>query len=48
MESHLDNKIRLINKENQNYDDSWFLQEINSEGEQVGGDFTPWVITLQN
>lgn len=22
MESHLDNKIRLINKENQDYDDS--------------------------
>lgn len=41
MDYHLDKEIKLNNKtENEPY--TWCLQEIDSEGEQVGRDLIPW------
>lgn len=42
MDYHLDKKIRLNNKTKHESLYSWCLQEINSEGEQVGRDLIPW------
>jgi hypothetical protein len=42
MDAHLDNKIRLNNKTEHESLYSWCLQEINSEGEQLGRDLIPW------
>ena len=42
MDSHLDNKIQLNNKTEHESLYSWCLQEINSEGEQIGRDLIPW------
>lgn len=42
MDYHLDNKIRLNNKTEYESLYSWCLQEINSEGIQVGRDLIPW------
>lgn len=42
MDFHLDNEIRLNNKTENESLYSWCLQEINSEGTQVGRDLIPW------
>lgn len=42
MDYHLDNKIRLNDKTEHESLYSWCLQEINSEGEQIGSDLIPW------
>lgn len=42
MDYHLDKEIRLNNKTEYESLYSWCLQEINSEGEQVGRDLIPW------